>query len=391
LAPGSHSFRIRYDVTATAAGAPFYFNAIRAGAEEEVHSVTDLMTGRVLEWKVVSGAEARAAGMENAGAQSRYIQVWLARPVPRGGQARIRIEKTYRDTASYIADADRLVFDRSLGINRNSVVLPAGYELTAVNFPSQVAEESDGRIRVSFMNAGPAAVPYRVEARKLPARSGTRAAVPSAPSPRNTDSASGAASPPVTAQGARLNYRFTERAFEDRDITYFLSQPETHSFRLYHDYTETRPGMDRYVNLVRGGSRASNPSAIILDTGEKLNVETLRGEAITTRGVDAGQPITAETEVVVIWFAPVAQGSSVRLRIEETYTDPGRYLLNGDELLWDRAFGRPRNTVILPAGWFLTANAVPAVVTSTAEGNIRLRYVNDRPGNIDVFIKAKRR
>jgi hypothetical protein len=328
--------------------------------------------------------------MENAGAQSRYIQVWLARPVPAGGQARIRIDKTYRDSASYIAEGDRLVFDRSLGINRNSVVLPAGYELTAVNFPSQVAEESDGRIRVSFMNAGPAAVPYRVEARKLPAGSGTRAATPAAPSQRNMDAAS-AASAPATAEGARLNYRFSERAFEDRDITYFLNEPETHSFRLYHDYTETRPGVDRYINLVRGGSRASNPSAMILDTGEKLKVETLRGDAITTRGVDVGQPVTAETEVVVIWFAPVVQGSSVRLRIEETYTDPGRYLLNGDELVWDRAFGRPRNTVILPAGWFLTANAVPAVVSSTAEGSIRLRYVNDRPGNIDVFIKAKRR
>jgi hypothetical protein len=203
--------------------------------------------------------------------------------------------------------------------------------------------------------------------------------------------AASAASAPATAEGARLNYRFSERAFEDRDITYFLNEPETHSFRLYHDYTETRPGVDRYINLVRGGSRASNPSAMILDTGEKLKVETLRGDAITTRGVDVGQAVTAETEVVVIWFAPVVQGSSVRLRIEETYTDPGRYLLNGDELVWDRAFGRPRNTVILPAGWLLTANAVPAVVSSTAEGSIRLRYVNDRPGNIDVFIKAKRR
>ena len=37
--------------------------------------------------------------------------------------------------------------------------------------------------------------------------------------------------------------------------------------------------------------------------------------------------------------------------ITETYTDPGRYLLDGDELVWDRAFGRPRNSVVMPAGW----------------------------------------
>jgi len=387
-APGSHAFRIRYDVSATAAGARFYFNAIRAGAEEEVHGVTDLMSGTPLQWNVVTGEEARRAGMENAAAQSRYIQVTLARPVPAGGQARVRIDKTYRDTASYREEGDRIVFDRSLGIDRNSVVLPAGYELTAVSFPSQVAEEADGRIRVSFMNPGPAAVPYRVEARRLPPRPAASAATPAAPRGGPANASAAAVAAPA---GARVDYRFTERAFEDRDITYFLNQPETNSFRLYHDYTETRPGIDRYVNVVRGGSRASNPSAMLLDTGEKLRVETLRGAAITQRGVDIGQAVTPETEIVVIWFTPVAQNASVRLRIEETYTDAGRYLLNGDELIWDRSFGRPRNTVILPAGWYLTANAVPAVITSTSEGSIRLRYVNDRPGEIPVFIKAKRR
>jgi hypothetical protein len=269
------------------------------------------------------------------------------------------------------------------------VVLPAGYELTAVNFPSQVAEESDGRVRVSFMNAGPAAVPYRVEARRLAVR--PAAAATSVPPARGAAGVSTAAAASGTAAGARVDFRFSERAFEDRDITYFLNPSETNSFRLYHDYTETRPGVDRYVNVVRGGSRASNPSALILDTGEKLKVETLRGDAIRQRGVDIGQAVTPETEVVVIWFAPVAQNATTRLRIEETYTDPGRYLLNGNELVWDRAFGRPRNTVVLPEGWYLTANSVPAVISTTAEGNVRLRYINDRPGEIEVFIKAKRR
>jgi hypothetical protein len=61
--------------------------------------------------------------------------------------------------------------------------------------------------------------------------------------------------------------------------SYFLQQPETHAFRLYHDYTETRPEVDRYLNVVRRGSKASNPSAHVLDTGERLRVETLgRGE-----------------------------------------------------------------------------------------------------------------
>jgi hypothetical protein len=119
-------------------------------------------------------------------------------------------------------------------------------------------------------------------------------------------------------------------------------------------------------------------------------VETLRGEAIRARGVQV-EPLTAETEVVLITFPPVPAGGSTRLRITETYTDPDRYMLNGDELVWDRSFGRPRNTVVLPEGWFLTANAVPAAIDRLADGRVRLRYVNDKPGEIEVFIKAKRR
>ena len=188
-----------------------------------------------------------------------------------------------------------------------------------------------------------------------------------------------------------MDYEFSERAFQDREIVYFLQQPETHSFRLYHDYTETRPGTDRYLNVVRAGSRATNPSARNLDTGEELLVETLRGAEIVDRGIEIGDEVTAETEVVVIWFDAVGEGESTRLRIEETYTDPNRYLLYGDELVWDRGFGRPLNTVLLPTGWYVTANSMPAVVDLSEDGLVRFRYLNDRPGNIDVFLKAERR
>jgi hypothetical protein len=75
--------------------------------------------------------------------------------------------------------------------------------------------------------------------------------------------------------------RLSERARQDRTIEYFLRDPDTHAFDLHHDYTETKEGEDKYVNVVRKGSTASNPSARILDTGESLKVETLRGDAIT--------------------------------------------------------------------------------------------------------------
>jgi hypothetical protein len=191
--------------------------------------------------------------------------------------------------------------------------------------------------------------------------------------------------------GANRSGRLSERARQDREIVYFLQQPETHAFDLYHDYTESRPGLDNYLNVVRGGSAVSNPSAYILDTGEKLTVETLRGAKITEAKLDIGEPVTAQSEVVVIRYPAVKQGQSVRLRISETYTDPGRYGLNGDELVWDRAFGRPANAMVLPQGWYLTNCSIPATVSTQPDGRIRLDFINQRNDNVEVLVTARRR
>lgn len=185
--------------------------------------------------------------------------------------------------------------------------------------------------------------------------------------------------------------RLVERAHQDRDIVYFLQQPETHSFDLYHDYTESEAGVDKYVNVVRKGSRASKPSARILDTGQALQAQTLRGEEIRRENIDIGEPVEPSSEAVVIRFPPVEKGRSLRLRISETYTDEKSYKLVGDELVFDRSFGRSRNAVVLPSGWFLTACALPATVSQMPDGRIRLDFVNPRPDEIAVLIKAKRK
>ena len=195
----------------------------------------------------------------------------------------------------------------------------------------------------------------------------------------------------AAAVSAQEPGRLAERAHQDREIVYFLREPDTHAFDLYHDYTETREGMDRYVNVVRQGSTVANPGARILDTGEELKPEILKGEAITAARLDIGEPVRPDSEIVLIRFPPVARGASVRLRISETYTDPARYKMEGDELVWDRSFGRPRNAVVLPAGWMLTASAIPATVSVTEDGRIRLDFVNPRPDEIAVLIKARRR
>ena len=184
--------------------------------------------------------------------------------------------------------------------------------------------------------------------------------------------------------------RLSERAHQDREIVYFPNDPSTHSFSLYHDYTESRPGVGHYFNVVRAGSSVSNPSAVLLDTGEKLKVETLSGAELKKRGLDAGEPVADDTQIVVISFPVVKPGQSARLRITETYTDAGRYMIDGDELVWDRAFGRPRNTVVLPAGWTVVASSIPASISQDPDGRQRLYYENARNDEIQVLIRARR-
>lgn len=376
LAPDSAQFRIYYEVTATTPGARFFYNTIRPGSVATDERVIDLATGQPLAWAVVSGKDARTAGHPAADPDTEYIKVTLARPVPQGGEARLLIDKTYKDAKSYYRDGDAIVFDRSLGIRRNTIVLPLGYRLVSCNVPSQVIPTTDRRVQVSFMNPGPAAAPLRIRAR--PGLPTVATALPT----RRGPTTSGA----LASQAARLS----ERAHQDREIVYFLNDPTTHSFSLYHDYTESRPGVQYYVNVVRAGSRVSNPSARNLDSGDDLKVETLKGADLAARKIDPGEPVAPDTEVVVIAFPPVEQGRSTRLRIAETYTDPSRYLLDGEELVWDRAFGRPRNTVVLPAGWTVVASSIPAVISEDADGRQRLYFENARPDEIQTLIRARR-
>jgi hypothetical protein len=167
LEPASAAFRITYEVTATTPGSTVYFNPIRKGSTATDEAVYDRLTGQALTFEIVPGSAAKAGGVKDADPETSYIRIRLARPVPKEGETRLLILKTYRDPKSYYEEGDAIVFSRSLSIRRNSVVLPAGYEIISLNVPSQVLLEADGRLAVSFMNAGPADVPLVVKARRL--------------------------------------------------------------------------------------------------------------------------------------------------------------------------------------------------------------------------------
>ena len=177
LAPETHQFKIYYEVTETRPGAKFHFNAIREGAEASDESVTDLATGKPLKFEVVTGAQAAEASGDKSNPQSerlnptsKYIQVHLAHPVPARGEYRLAIIKTYKDDKSYFIEGDAIVFKRALGIPRDSVVLPPGYEIVSSSVATQVLSEKDGRLNLAFVNPGSGGqLEVAIKARRLPA------------------------------------------------------------------------------------------------------------------------------------------------------------------------------------------------------------------------------
>jgi len=181
------------------------------------------------------------------------------------------------------------------------------------------------------------------------------------------------------------------RAEQDREIRYWLLDPSTHSFRISHDFTVTRVGQQSVHSFVRAGSSVSPDSRMFnLDTGEPLHTHIVSGKEVNALGYYPTPTDPASVVVQGDLSKAVEKGETVRIRVEESYTDPVGYTIDQGELKWTRTLGRPLNYVTLPEGWRLTSVNVPAVITLDAKGCVTLRFTNTRNGDIDVTIRARK-
>jgi len=182
------------------------------------------------------------------------------------------------------------------------------------------------------------------------------------------------------------------RAEQDREIRYWLLDPETHQFKISHDFTITRVGQKYGHSFVRKGSTVNEDAQMYnLDTGEKLKTTNVSGKQVNELGY---YPTPTEDDTVVVQgelTKPVGAGESVRIRCVESYTDEQGYFVRNGELVWSRTLGRPLNYVTLPAGWMMTSLNSPAIVSLDSEGRVTLRFTNIRNDNLAVTIHAKKR
>ena len=182
------------------------------------------------------------------------------------------------------------------------------------------------------------------------------------------------------------------RAEQDREISYWLLDPDTHQFRISHDFTVSKPGQKYVHSFVRKGSVVSPDAKMTdLDTGKQLKTYNVAGKEVNALGY---YPEPTDPDSVVVQGDldhPIAEGQSTRIRVEETYTDPVGYTMKDGELLWKRTLGRPLNRVTLPPGWMLSSVSTPAIISLDDQGRVTLRFTNPRNDELAVEIKARRR
>jgi hypothetical protein len=328
LAPETHQFKIYYEVTETRAGARFHFNPIREGSEASDESVIDLATGKSLKFEVVTGVQAKTdSPSENFSPTGHFIKVHLAHPVPERGEYRIA------DYQNLQRRQELLQRKRSDHLQTSTWYSPATalcchleYEIVSCSVATQVLTESDGRLKLAFVNAGSGGqLEVTIRAKKLPEKKSkleqpvvrnhllaiTRAGGHSRTAPTITSARgvwfrlhkSGNPAPHrARISGSRNPLRASVARLARLSIT--------------HDYTVRTVGEKYYFNVVRAGSHVTDPESIDLDTGEKLKSEIISGKQATDRKLPITEAIKDDSEIVVTHLAgALAKGTTNRVRL----------------------------------------------------------------------------
>lgn len=342
LDPASHQFHIVYFLNQRRPGATSLLNQTRSGSAGSDIAVRDPQTGQPLKFEYKTGAELAAAGEPGRlAAEEHYIRAFLPRPVPEGGEGRVRIEKTYLDEKSYFTEGADIVFDRSLGIGRNAIVLPAGYSVVSSSVAGQVMARADGRLKIAFENVNTYAAAVVIRGRKTGAAIASQAQV-------------------------------VERAFDFAKTLYDLQEPDTHRVAVRHEYVETRKGTRATLTFL-SRHRLSEAAVTDMDSGKPLKVTTEAGRSV------------AELEL------PIATADqSAHLRIAGVEQDAA-YRVDRGELVWEKTLHEPRTTILLPSGWDVMTVSTPATIGFTPEGRVVIQVVNPRLEPAAIAVRARLR
>ena len=295
LEPGSESFRIRFLPEETRTGATELVNATRGGSEGSGVEVYDPRTGKPMPFTYE---------VDPKDPETHAIHAKLPIPVPAGGIGRVLIYKTYKDPRTYMMNKEDIVWVRSLSGYRLGVLLPKGFAFLSSNVAAQMSTTSDGRLKLAFANPSGQSNPVTIHARKTTATF-----------------------TPTTGE---------DMFFDDVKTLYDLGAPESHQMTIDQSYSDYRKGAKATLESL-SYLPISDVKVTDLDTAKMLTV-TKSGK---TSSVTLDVPITNDNQ-------------SAHLRVVGTLVDPA-YTIDKGDLVFSRTLKGLRNTVLLPAGWEVSA------------------------------------
>jgi hypothetical protein len=350
LDPASQAFRIRFLPEETRAGATELVNATRGGSAGSDIAVFDPRTGEPLKFTY-----------EQAGgdADSHAIHAQLPMPVPEGGIGRVLIEKTYADPRTYTMHGEDIVWVRSLSGYRLGVLLPNGFAFISSNVAAQLTTTADGRLKLAFANPSGQSNPVTIHARKT-------TATPEPPAPARSAGAAGVA--PSSAAG--------DMFFDDVKTLYDLEAPGSDGARVRVEqiYSDYRKGETARLDSL-SYMALQDLTVIDLDTAKPLSV------------AKSGAATVAKLALPI-----VNDKQSAHLKLTGTLSGAGAgYRIENGTLVFARTMHGLRNTVLLPAGWDVSAVSQSATI-GTYQGRAFAALINLNAENTySVTIRARKR
>jgi hypothetical protein len=331
LEPDTEQFRIRYLPEQPRAGSTELVNATRGGSEGSDIQVYDPRTGKPLEFTYQQ---------QGADPENHAIRATLAAPVPEGGIGRVLIYKTYKDPRTYMMQGEDIVWVRSLAGYRLGVILPKGYAFASSNVAAQLTTLPDGRLKLAFANPSGQSNPVTIHARK------------------------------TTALFAPVPYE--DMFFDDVKTLYTLGDPDTHSMQVEQIYSDYRKG---------ARARLDSLQYLALEDLKVTDLDTAKVLEATRQGPNTSVPL----EVPI-----VDDKQSAHLKITGTLKDAA-YRADKGDLVFDRTLHGLRNTVVLPAGWEVSAVSQSSTI-GINQGRAFVALINLNSENqYRVAIHARRR
>jgi hypothetical protein len=267
-------------------------NATRGGSEGSGVEVYDPRTGKPLKFVYEPTA---------ANPDEHQIRATLPIPVPEGGVGRVLIYKTYKDERTYRMEGQDIAWVRSLAGYRLGVVLPKGFAFISSNVAAQLSTTADGRLRLAFANPSGQSNPVTVRARK------------------------------TTAQFAPS--KFDDMFFDDIKTLYDVDA--TGAIKVEQTYSDYRKGDSASLDSL-GYLALQDLKVVDLDTAKAFT------------------PVKAGAKTVVKLDVPITDDKqSAHVRITGTLKDGCK--ITGDDLVFERTLHGLRNTILLPAGWEVSA------------------------------------